>query len=300
MWCRCLCFQPSRNTAYSYFIERQSTVQVSVWFAALAVDWLASSSLCCFFSCIPCLVFVFFFPADSHLPYTLSTFSVCFLVCGLSGMNISTASPLLFTPLARSLRTDYTTRHRSITSTSTWILSDAVGWWLSCFYGSLWSLFWPTPASWISSTGSKSSTPETSCCFSHCTPTTQSPVQHPSNRDIEILAVSIHPVYLPREFPQLFFILVYIHHSANPSATTEHIGTTLDNLETISPDSARFILGELNHCSLNRCLNGYQQCVTCTTRQGKTLNRSTNQFQMHADSLPHWGWWCKNVHQDCS
>lgn len=49
------------------------------------------------------------------------------------------------------------------------------------------------------------------------------------NPDIELLAVSLRPFYLPREFPQLFFILVYIHPKANASAATEHIKNTLVN-----------------------------------------------------------------------
>jgi len=37
-------------------------------------------------------------------------------------------------------------------------------------------------------------------------------------KDIELLAVSLHPFYLPREFLQLFLILVHIHPRANPKA----------------------------------------------------------------------------------
>ena len=33
--------------------------------------------------------------------------------------------------------------------------------------------------------------------------------------DIELLSVFVHPFYLPREFPQLFVTVVYIHPKAN-------------------------------------------------------------------------------------
>ncbi|KAF7644094.1 hypothetical protein LDENG_00228000 [Lucifuga dentata] len=33
--------------------------------------------------------------------------------------------------------------------------------------------------------------------------------------DLELLSISLHPFYLPREFPQLSFTLVYIHLRAN-------------------------------------------------------------------------------------
>lgn len=62
------------------------------------------------------------------------------------------------------------------------------------------------------------------------------------NSDIELLAISLRPFYLPREFPQLFFILVYIHPRANVTIAIEHIKNTLDSLELISPDSPKFIL----------------------------------------------------------
>ncbi|XP_040915374.1 NACHT, LRR and PYD domains-containing protein 3-like [Toxotes jaculatrix] len=77
------------------------------------------------------------------------------------------------------------------------------------------------------------------------------------NADIELLAVSLHPFYLPREFPQLFFILVYIH----------------PRLELVSPDSPKFILGDFNHSTVDKSLKGFQQYITCTTRLKKTLDK---------------------------
>lgn len=65
--------------------------------------------------------------------------------------------------------------------------------------------------------------------------------------DIKLLAVSLRPYYLPREFPQLFIILVYI----NPRADA-----------------------------------GYQQYVTCSTRQGKTLDKSYGSVPDAFKALP--------------
>ena len=59
-------------------------------------------------------------------------------------------------------------------STSAWILSDTYGPWFPCYYGFLWSLFWPTSAIWIFLTDNESPTPET-YCDSHCNPTPASP-----------------------------------------------------------------------------------------------------------------------------
>ncbi len=91
--------------------------------------------------------------------------------------------------------------------------------------------------------------------------------------DIELLAVSLHPFYLPREFPQLFVILVYIRPRANAAKATERITSTLNKLEQLAPDSPKFILGDFNHCSPDKSLKGFQQYITCTTRLGKTLDK---------------------------
>lgn len=91
--------------------------------------------------------------------------------------------------------------------------------------------------------------------------------------DIELLAVSLRPYYLPREFPQLFIILVYIHPRANASKAIEHLTSTLHKLDHLSPDSPKFILGDFNHCSPEKSLKGFQQYITCSTRQGKTLDK---------------------------
>ena len=92
--------------------------------------------------------------------------------------------------------------------------------------------------------------------------------------DIELLAISLRPFYLPREFPQLFIILMYIHPRANAAAAaTEHITSSLNRLELISPDSPKFLLGDFNRCSPDKALKGFQQYVTCTTRQGRTLDK---------------------------
>ena len=79
------------------------------------------------------------------------------------------------------------------------------------------------------------------------------------------------PFYLPREFPQLFFVLVYIYPREN--ASIDHIKTTVNKLELISCDSPKFIMGDLKHCSAGKSLKGFHQHVTCTTHFGQTLDK---------------------------
>ncbi len=93
------------------------------------------------------------------------------------------------------------------------------------------------------------------------------------NPDIELLAISVRPFYLPREFPQIFIILVYIYPKAKASAATEHVKNTMNRLESVSPDAPKFLMGDLNHCSLDKTLKGFDQYIDCSTRFGKTLDK---------------------------
>ncbi len=104
--------------------------------------------------------------------------------------------------------------------------------------------------------------------------------------DIELLAVSLRPFYLPREFPQLFLILVYIHPRANTTTATEHITSTLNKIEQLSPDSPKYILGDFNHCCPDKFLKGFQQYVKCTTRMGKIFDKCYGSVQDAYRALP--------------
>ena len=56
-------------------------------------------------------------------------------------------------------------------------------------------------------------------------------VQH-CCRDIELLAVSVRPYYLPREFSHAIVVAVYIPPSANADAACDVISTTVHRLQT--------------------------------------------------------------------
>ena len=89
--------------------------------------------------------------------------------------------------------------------------------------------------------------------------------------DIELLSISLRPFYLPREFPQLFYTLVYIQPHANSTRALKVIADVTQRLDSISPDAPKFVLGDLNHRPLNKVLKTYQQYVTCATTQGDTM-----------------------------
>lgn len=90
--------------------------------------------------------------------------------------------------------------------------------------------------------------------------------------DIELLSVSLRPFYFPREFPQIFVTVVYIHPKANEAKVKETVERTISKLQNVSPDAPNFIMGDFNHCSLKYTLQNFQQYVTCATRFNETLD----------------------------
>ena len=61
-----------------------------------------------------------------------------------------------------------------------------------------------------------------------------------------------YPFYLPRDFPQLFFTLVYSHPHANAARAAELISHHINKLDSISPDAPKFVLGDSNHCRVGK------------------------------------------------
>ena len=82
----------------------------------------------------------------------------------------------------------------------------------------------------------------------------------------------MRPFYLPREFPQIFLTVVYIHPSANANAAAEVIHSVSQRLQSLSPDAPSFFLGDFNHVNCKKTLNGFKQYVTYPTRGNNTLD----------------------------
>ena len=89
-------------------------------------------------------------------------------------------------------------------------------------------------------------------------------------KDIELLCVSLRPPYLPREFPQIFVMVVYIHPRANADNASETILQSTQKLQAISPDAPVLILGDFNHCSLQKTIRNFDQYVKFPSRLNKT------------------------------
>ena len=77
----------------------------------------------------------------------------------------------------------------------------------------------------------------------------------------------------PGNSPSCFSRLcTFIHVLTLQSRAIEHITDNIHKLDSISPDAPKFILGDFNHCSLNKTLKTYHQYVTCPTRFNKTTD----------------------------
>ena len=87
--------------------------------------------------------------------------------------------------------------------------------------------------------------------------------------DIELLTVSLQPFYSPREFPRLFFTVVYIHPCANASRVAESLSSSIHRLDSLSPDASKFILDYFNQFKMGKTLKHCHQYVTCATRHNK-------------------------------
>ena len=71
-----------------------------------------------------------------------------------------------------------------------------------------------------------------------------------SSKDIELMCVSFRPFYLPREFPQVNVLLVYIPPSSDKENAKQIIQEQVNELGIQSADAPVIILGDFNHCDL--------------------------------------------------
>ena len=105
-----------------------------------------------------------------------------------------------------------------------------------------------------------------------CHPGHISEKQRVCDQNIELLAVSCRPYYLPREFSNVIVILVYIPPSANAKLATDMIARVAHELQSHTPDALVMISGDFNHCTLSASLPSFRQFVDCPTRCGKTID----------------------------
>uniref|UniRef100_A0A665T724 Reverse transcriptase domain-containing protein n=1 Tax=Echeneis naucrates TaxID=173247 RepID=A0A665T724_ECHNA len=90
--------------------------------------------------------------------------------------------------------------------------------------------------------------------------------------DLELLAVSLRPYYIPREFSHVIALCVYIPPSADAAVACEKIHTVTARLQTQHPEAFIIISGDFNHATLDSTLAAFYQAVDCPTRNNKTID----------------------------
>ncbi|KAK0143498.1 hypothetical protein N1851_018336 [Merluccius polli] len=82
------------------------------------------------------------------------------------------------------------------------------------------------------------------------------------NPDLELL-----------EFSNIFVCAVYIPPSGNANRAATQIADCVYRHLQNKPDAPTLILGDFNHCSLNKSLPGFYQYVKCNTRNNNILDK---------------------------
>lgn len=98
--------------------------------------------------------------------------------------------------------------------------------------------------------------------------------------------MSLRPHYLPREFPQLFITIVYIHPKANAASASSTVFDVIQKLQSISPDAPNFVLGDFNHVKMNKTFPSFYQYVSSPTRRDRTLDLCYGSVKDAFKSLP--------------
>ncbi|XDV29127.1 hypothetical protein PO909_032280 [Leuciscus waleckii] len=91
-------------------------------------------------------------------------------------------------------------------------------------------------------------------------------------RDVELLAVSLRPYYVPREFSHIVAIIVYIQPRADPSVACDVIQDTVAGIQLQHSDALIAISGDYNHVDISSFVGGFTQYVNCHTRHNSILD----------------------------
>lgn len=92
------------------------------------------------------------------------------------------------------------------------------------------------------------------------------------SKDIELLVVSLHPYYIPREFSHALTVIVCIPPHAQADVACDVIHSTVARLQTHHPKAFMLISGDFNHVTVDSCLPAFSQFVNCPTRGSRTID----------------------------
>lgn len=102
---------------------------------------------------------------------------------------------------------------------------------------------------------------------------------------LECLAIKCRPFYLPREFPAIFLIAVYIHPRADASTALNELADIIHKYEISHPEAVFIVAGDFNHCPFKSVLPHYHQHVKHPTRGNKILDHCYSNIKAAYRSL---------------
>ena len=97
------------------------------------------------------------------------------------------------------------------------------------------------------------------------------------NPDLELLCITLRPHYIPREFSNIFVCSVYVPPDAKANNAAKQIADCVHRHLQEKPDAVMLVLGDVNHCDLERFLPGFEQYVRCGTRKENILDKCYGQ-----------------------
>lgn len=82
------------------------------------------------------------------------------------------------------------------------------------------------------------------------------------DNNIEYLAFTCQPFYLPRELSKINVVFVYIPPDADESIAADTLENCVTNCENENPNSAIIVLGDFNHCDFQgKVIHTTKQCI---------------------------------------
>lgn len=108
------------------------------------------------------------------------------------------------------------------------------------------------------------------------------------DKNIELLAVSCRPYYLPREFSNVIVLVVYIPPSANAKLANDTIARAAHSLLSHTPDALIIINGDFNHCTLSSTLPSFKQFFYMSNKESQdyrfVLCQHQRQLHIHCSA----------------
>ena len=91
--------------------------------------------------------------------------------------------------------------------------------------------------------------------------------------EVEYIMISCRPHYLPREFPPIFFVAVYLPPQTDAGTKTalNKLYKAISKQENYHPEMALLVAGDFNAGKLKSVLPHFYQHVRCATKETHTM-----------------------------